>query len=401
MYNKMKTPNVLIVSFFVMTFAIGTEYFSRFFFLLLIGALIGLFYFFEAGIIPKSTLKIFMWFVIVNFGVIVSKMFYTPETSMVVNVMFIIQLILFSFVFLHVFQHCSLPKSFLLLTSYFYLPHLLGLILGVVTTKPGEFGELTFGGFHRDPNYLSPDLLFSVLSQLFVYKIYSNRLLLFSNTLNFIFTIYLLLFTGSRTASISLIIILLLVFIYYLSISKSKIKKIILPIVVVFAIIGFGDYLIQSDNNRISYIYKRFTMSNKGGDLIENERYFVWGISYDLISSGRLFKGYGNEMFLKMQYHFVSHNVFLDAGIRYGKYTFYSHVLLTLFSMILFIRKFIKKKYVLGFNSHSYMFAFVTSQLIMMNSISVSNKHMYWYVLLILISYGLFSPNGQTTSMIK
>lgn len=82
--------------------------------------------------------------------------------------------------------------------------------------------------------------------------------------------------------------------------------------------------------------------------MFENERYNVWGLSLKLINDGEYFKGYGIDQFLEKQNRFVSNNVFLDAGVKYGKYTFYAHCLIVLSSIFLFIRKFVIKRYIIG-----------------------------------------------------
>lgn len=391
MINSDNKNNGLIISILIMTLAIGTEYFSRSIFLLLIGAILGLFWIVANNKLTKRDIYYFTVLIIVHFGVITAKLFFTPEISMFINILFVIQLLLFSLIFFVFFRNHKLPGLFFVLTSFFYLPHALGLLLHIIPLVPGQFGILTFGGFYKDPNYLSPDLLFSLLSQLFILKMKFSKSLKFVTYINIIATIYLILLTGSRTAALSLILILLLYLLIVIVNKKSFIKKLLMPVIIILFIGSFGNSVLQGDN-RISYIYDRFTKSGKGSNLLENERWYVWGISYDVINNGELFKGYGINNFLSNQYQFVSHNVFLDAGIKYGKYTFYSHIIFVLISILLFAEKFIRKIYKYNFNIPTYMFIFSLSQLLIMNSISVSQKHLYWFVILVLLSFGWFRP---------
>lgn len=370
--------------------AIGTEYFSRQIFLLLIVSIIGVYCLNKASKISKSEIWAYFVLFVVHFGVVAAKIYNSPEIPFIINILFVIQLFLFSFFLISYFFKYNIPRSFLLLTAFLYLPHFIALIFNITPPVMNDFNVTRFGGLHGDPNYLSTDLLFALIGQIFIIFLSYSKWIKFINVLNFTITLYLIILTGSRTATLSVLLIFVLAGIIYVS-SKRGLSKIALPVLIIMIVVIFGEPILNS-NRRLSYIYDRFTKSKRGGDMIENERYYVWGLSFKKINEGDFLKGYGTDTFLKEQYRFGAHNVFLDAGIKYGKYTFYVHTIFVIISIILFIRKFLLKKYLIGFNVPSYMFILAMSQLLMMNSISVSQKQLYWFLLIVLISFGLFTP---------
>lgn len=386
----MKAPYGLSAALFLAMLAIGTEYFSREVFLLLISSILGCAIIIKYKLLYSNDIKGILTIITINLGVIISKLFYFETTSAFINVLFLFQLFLFSFFTFIYFRKYSFQKSILILFSFLALPHFLGYLLNILPVIVSSFGGVQFGGFHNDPNYLSPDLLLALLSQLFILRLRFNSAIKLITFFNLIICTYLIYLTGSRTGIASaFLIIFLITYVNYVP-NKRFNKKVLFIFIIILMV--FGINTLVKTNSQAGFIYDRFVNSKKGGDLFENERYKVWGLSLKLINDGEYFKGYGNDQFLEKQNRFVSHNVFLDAGIKYGKYTFYAHCLIVLSSIILFIRKFAIKRYIIDFNLPTFMFIFSISQLLMMNSISVSQKHMYWFLLIVLISFGFFTP---------
>ena len=155
--------------------------------------------------------------------------------------------------------------------SFFYLPHLIGLLTGAVDYQYGQFGELVFGGFHKDPNYLSPDLLISFASQLFLFSLLKEKRRRFFILMSIILTIFLIFMTGSRSALISSALIVVLSLPIISGILRYKFSKIIA--IVLLGILISSDFVMQ--NKRVSYILDRFTQTSEGASLLENERYDV------------------------------------------------------------------------------------------------------------------------------
>jgi hypothetical protein len=384
----------LHITFLLVITAIGTEYFARDIFLLLISSIIGLTFILQLNI-SKKNIQIFIVFLFTQFGVIVSKMFFSPEISSIINLLFLIQLILFSILLIFIFHNVDIKRSFLLVSSFFYLPHLIGLFLGLVNFEAGQFGTLVFGGFHKDPNYLSPDLLFSLLSQLFLLLI-SNKNMKIISIINLILTIALIILTGSRSAIMTSFVILFLTLPLLKHIVKSK--KGLLILVIIFGTFISSNLFLKND--RISYIYDRFTLNEKSASLKENERFGVWDIAFETINNGELLKGFGENNFLKNKYKFVSHNVILNAGIKYGKYTFFSHLLLIIIGFVSYVIKFLRGNYKYGLNIPTFFFILCFSQIFMMNSISVSQKHLYWFILVTILCFGIFRPKFRNNNFI-
>ena len=295
-----------------------------------------------------------------------------------------------------VFNKVDIKRSFLFFPSFLYLPHLIGLLLGIANFGVGQFGAIVFGGFHGDPNYLSPDLLFALLSQIFLLLIYTNKKVRILSYFNIALTIGLIMLTASRTATMATFLIIILTLPMLKNIVKSKVSLII--IIILFGAFISSDFVLKSD--RVSYIYDRFTKTEKGSSLEENERFDVWEISYNTIENGDLFEGFGEDKFLKQKYRFVSHNVFLHAGIKYGRYTFYSHLLLVMVGMVFYIMKFIRGTYKYGLNIPTYIFILSFSEIFMMTSISVSQKHLYWFILVALLCFGVFRPKFRNNNFI-
>lgn len=386
----------IYLSFILIVIAIGTEYFSRNIFLLLIASLIGLFCIIKLNKISKRNFFVFLFFIILNFGVIMSKLFFTPEISHAINLLFLIQMIISGIVLIFIFNTINIKRSFLFFPSLLYLPHLIGLFFGFANFEVGQFGELVYGGFHDDPNYLSPDLLFAFVSQIFLLLAYTKLKVRIFIYINIVLTIGLILLTGSRTAAMASILIVILAIPLLKNIVKSKLYLAILFLLL--SVFLSSDLFLQND--RVSYLYDRFTKTEKGSSLEENERFDVWLISYDVIENGGLFDGFGEEQFLRQKYRFVSHNVFLNAGIKYGRYTFYSHLLLAIAGLVLFSFSFLRGKYKYGFNIPTYFFILCFSGLFMLNSISVSQKHLYWFFLIVLLCFGIFRPKFRNNNFI-
>lgn len=386
----------IYISFVIAVIAIGTEYFSREIFLLLISSIMGLAFILHRNKISKKDIKVLFTFILLQLGVILSKLLFTPEIPLLVNIVFVLQLILSGIMLIFIFNKVDIKRSFLFFPSFLYLPHLIGLLLGIANFGVGQFGAIVFGGFHRDPNYLSPDLLFALLSQIFLLLIYAKKEVRILSFFNIALTIGLIMLTGSRTAIMASIIIIILSLPMLKNIVKSKISLII--IITLFGAFISSDFVLKSD--RVSYIYDRFTKTEKGSSLEENERYGVWEISYNTIENGELFKGFGEKKFLTQKYRFVSHNVFLNAGIKYGRYTFYSHILLVIVGLGLYIMKFIRGTYRYGLNIPTYFFILCFSEIFMLNSISVSQKHLYWFILVIVLCFGIFRPKFRNNNFI-
>ena len=229
--NNIKTAFLLIIA------SIGIEYAARDIALLLIASFLGVFLLFKNHQVYNKDIKPLLYLFVVHFGVIVYKLFYSHDASKLIDLVFLFQLFLFSFFAVCFLTKYSIPKSFLLLTSFFYLPHLIGLITGWTPMQIDQFSGYRFGGFHKDPNYLSSDLLFSFLSQIFVfYQRYKFRIKMM-NAFNLLLTVYMIMLTGSRTATLSVLLIILLFVLLRISSQKGLYRKLGLPILIIFFVI--------------------------------------------------------------------------------------------------------------------------------------------------------------------
>lgn len=376
--------NSLIHNMWYLTIVcIGMEYFSKEFFLLEIVTFFGVFIFLASkNYKPKQNVyKKIILMTVIMLGIIISRLNVQDLGLLIMNIFFLFKMfVFFLFVYFYLTEY-GFPFKTLYLIGLFVLPHILGLILG-----ENVFLNNQFAGLHGDPNYLAPDLLGSFIASIFIF---------FSNGVNkstryffgilSIISLIMILMTVSRTAFSSVCIIGILLFIKKsLSNNKSFFFK-----AAIFALFGFVSLtLITGDISKSvsqTLLYSRFFDSAKGADLIENERYIVWGISFETIQQNGLFSGYSIENFLKHKYHFVPHNAWLDIGIKEGGYTFWLHSVFYLVSLLYLLIKFLFKKGVKNiWNIDSFIFLFCFSIAFMMFSISVSHMYYYWFILFIL-----------------
>lgn len=366
--------------------SIGAEYLSRMLFTFPIFSFLGALESLKRIRFSNRNLFYIAAITLVNIGIVIKRLLFTPELPLLVNVLFIIQVVFSSIFLINYLRKNEIKTSFLLVTSFFYLPHFLGLITGIADRGSEEHGVLRFGGFTGDPNYLSIDLIFALVSQVFIIFANYSKSLKTIASINLIATLYLLTLTASRTGvmAFAIVVVLLLAARILEKSSLFSIVKFFLALAIV------GGVLVWAVNNidRVGYIFYRIFETEGGGGLLENERFIVWGISFDLIQSSGLFSGYGRAEFLANQYSFLSHNVFLDIGVVYGKYTFYAHVLFFVIGIFLFLGRFLTGRYRFGLNTQTYFFVFCIAELVMMNSISVSEKYIYWYLMAVVLVYG-------------
>jgi hypothetical protein len=271
---------------------------------------------------------------------------------------------------------------------FFVIPHFLAYLSGAVALKEGQFP-----GLHEDPNYSSPDYLSSFIASLVLfYKrnvVFKQKIIFLSFLLISIFMIFL---SASRTALIAGFSVFLLFHLFklYRSSKSFVFKNGFYVIFSLLFILIFLDFFEKS--TLLDKIISRFSDSEGGSSLMENERYIVWGITFDLINTTGLFQGYGTENFLQRQYYFGAHNAWLDIGTKMGSYTFYSHILITFFGFISLFIKFIKNIKKLEISSmESFFIFYVIGISIMIFSISVSFLYHYWFLIFLLFIF-IFRP---------
>lgn len=372
--------SIITYCWYLVLFSIGFDYISKSLYTLEIGTFIGLL---MLTLSSKFSLRhkdivligIYLFFVS---GIYFSRIFYVDYNPRVVNLMFVLKnLGFFLFTYLYL-SKVGYNKTSLILISLFTIPHLLMSFTGS--------GFLTnsaqFGGFQNDPNYLAPDLLAALVAQYYLFineRINKYRVFYFVLILT---TYFLILISGSRTATMASLII----FLFYLFISNrnQRKNKFIIRFINIIILISsiFLIFNIFSDNIFINILYTRFFESQSGGDLIENERYGVWGIAYNMIINGELFKGVGEEYFLTYKYHFGVHNSWIDIGVAYGLVPFFQIIFFTIFGLFVSTFRYIKYKiYLQKNNIYNFIFIFNISMTFMIFSISVAYKYYIWLIL--------------------
>jgi hypothetical protein len=269
--------------------------------------------------------------------------------------------------------------------AFFSLPHFLAYVLGIVPLVNGQFP-----GLHGDPNYLSPDILSSVAASMFLINCKGlNRDLKIIFSLTLAISLYLIGLSVSRTAIMAtLIIIVAFLMVKYCAEGKKMVLKLSVLLLIYFAM---GEQLGNSISSSEYFTrpYNRFFNSGSGGDLIENERYLVWGISYKLIQETGLFEGYGTDNFLANQYRFGQHNAWLDIGIRMGSYTFWVHSVIYALGLFLWVFKFFSKGvHSIVHDTELFLIIFALSISFMIYSISVSHMYYYWFLLFLVYIRG-------------
>lgn len=377
-----KNDKIIHNLWFLTITCIGTEYISKEYFLLEIFTFTGLAIFLNSYKIQfeKKDVKNIFWITVIMLGTIISRLNSPVVTNFLMNSFYLIKMLVF---FLFVYFYLSrfgFPFKTLYVISFFALPHLLGLIFGLDTFINGQFS-----GFHGDPNYLAPDLIASYIASLFLYNHASATSIskFFFAGLTLI-SIYLILQTVSRTAFSAVLIISILQLLKFIF-NSNKLNLFKFLFFFVFLYLGLSlNYGNLIDKFSQTQLYNRFFESAKGADLIENERYFVWGLSFESIQETGLFKGYTIEKFLKEKYHFVSHNAWLDIGIKEGGYTFWAHSIFYLTTLLFLLKQYLfnLRRNIWGQNAFLFLFSFSIS--FMMFSISVSHMYYYWFILFIL-----------------
>ena len=396
---RIKTINIIFACWYLMIFSIGTEYLSKPMFLLELSTFLGLIMFIKLNMIKKKDLIVFLGMFIIVFGVIVSRLFYTANIPIPINILFVVKMTVF-FMFMYIFmKHYQFPLKSLYIMSFFVFPHFIGYLFNLV---PYVFGQI--GGWHGDPNYLAPDLLTSFIASVFLVfnkKINSNKKIIFLVPL--VISLFLILLSISRTALMSVLLSIALMTL--LSFLHKKIKFVGLYTFIsffVFLIIFFTPLLDYILNNSLYLKIEDRFLAKGGGSLQENERYITWALAYDLIQETGLFQGYGREEFLQKVYRFAAHNVFLDIGIISGSYTFWVFIYTYFFGFIFWfytIAKNIKSLYL--WSTDIFLFIFSLSVIFMMLSISVSHMYYFWFILyliytkLILYKYKKINRENQ------
>jgi len=367
------------------------EYISRVVFALPLFAFLGYAKLGRIGIGDSKFRYMFLIFILANFGIIISRLFYFNTNPLVVNILYITQVLLLVLCVVHYQYKYGVDSNFLKLASFVGLPHLLWLIVGLSVASVDN----RFGGITGDPNYLSIDLIFALICQMFAVMSRQTVSVKLIAYITLPMTLYLLVLTGSRTGAISFLLslFLLLFFKYY---SRYNVVSALRLLVSIF-LVGVSLYVLSEHVEKVSFVVDRLLNSERGSSMEDNERYIVWGITYELINATGLFEGYGREEFLKSQYHFLTHNVFLDVGLMYGSYAFYAQVLYFVIGILLFIYRFITKQYPVGLNEYGLFFCLVMSELLMINSISVAERYIYWYLFAIVLVYG-YGGKGKNSS---
>lgn len=390
--DKITYKKLAYICFYIMVASIGVEYVSKSMYLLEAATGIGLICIFRTRNfhLKKRDVKNILIMSFIMLGVMISRLFFTPDISMVRNVLFNVKMFMFfSFIYFFITRY-GFPFWCISIMALFSLPHFLGHVLGI-----NLFLGAQFAGFHGDPNYLAPDLLTAFGASMVLAQNKNLKLkwrMIFGSTL--LITFYLLLITVSRTATLaSLLIILFFITKSFFTHKRSFLVKTIF-IALFGLIIGASFFEVLTENVYVDRLYARFFDSPKGGDLVENERYFVWGISFHLIQETGLFQGYGLDAFLEKQYHFLSHNSWLDIGVKNGSYTFWSHSVLYVLGFIVWgVRFFRNIRKIPTWGVDSYLLIFSVSISFMMFSISVSFMYYYWFILFLIYVKGIMPPS--------
>lgn len=386
--HQIKPNNSLKTCWYLLLFAIGSDYFSKPTFLLEIITFFGLLVFFQSSkfYLTRKDVKNILGMLIIMAGVIISRLFFTPYLSSFLNISFVIKMsffFLFSYFFI---TRYGFPFKSLYVISLYVLPHFIGYIIGLNQIYDGQFG-----GFHGDPNYLSPDLLSSFLASLILVfsKKTNPRLKLFFSFI-FLASGYLILISISRSATMAMILILILTISKsYFSNKRSFLLK-VLFVLILFLFIGSSILEIVLENEYIEKLNSRFFESSKGASLQDNERYVAWAISYETIANTGLFKGYGIDSFLLNKYRFVSHNSWLDIGLKNGSYTFWVHSILYVFGLLNWVFKYFKNRArIPAWGVETFLLVFALSVSLMMFSISVSHMYYYWFILFLIYLKGI------------
>ena len=385
---RIKPNSTLKVCWYLLLVAVGTDYISKATFLLEIATFVGLLTFFKSSkfYLTRKDVNNILSMIVIMAGIIISRLIYTPYLSNFLNISFVFKMSVF-FLFTYFFiTRYGFPFKSLYVIALFALPHFIGYLTGLNLHYHGQFG-----GFHGDPNYLSPDLLSSFLASLILMnskKLKPQLKLLF--IFIFLVSVFLILMSISRTASMSIILILILIIgKSYFSNKRSFFLK-VLFILIVGLFVGSNILGIVLENEYIEKLNTRFLESGTGGGIVENERFVAWDISYETIQNTGLFTGYGVDAFLLNKYRFISHNSWLDIGIKNGSYSFWSHSIFYVLGLLNWGYKYFNNRArIPTWGVETFMLVLALSISFMMFSISVSHMYYYWFILFLIYIKGI------------
>lgn len=382
----MVTKRILAnICWFLLIISIGANYFAVQVFSLEIAAITGCLIIFsnKTIIISKKDYRNLFLMFLFSLGIFFSRLFYTPELSMVINVLFLIKItFFFLFTYFYIVKY-QIPHWTLYAVTFFVIPHFIVYIFGLVESINGQFP-----GLHGDPNYTSADYISSFLASLIlIHRKDLGKKLKIIFLITLLISIFMVLISASRTALISCVFIFLV-----FSFIKFKLTINTFPqqIALLLLLVSIGGVLILNyqDSSIFGKIYNRLFESEGGASLMENERYVVWTLSYELIRDGGYFQGFGGDNFLTKIYRFGPHNSWLDIGIRMGSYTFYSYLILTVIGFFKIIKTILTKKRELGENSiNLFLILYPIGIAIMLFSISVSFQYHYWFLMFLLFMF--------------
>lgn len=198
---------------------------------------------------------------------------------------------------------------------WYFLPHLLALLLGIANFDDGRFA-----GLHEDPNFCALYINFSVFSALFLIIRDKKLLHKFLYGIILIICLILLFITGSRGAMISLTLICSILLFIHAKIRLST--KFLLLIVFGIITVGLVAYInnlpdwVSPDESLIDYALCRFKPESMASGSGRTE---IWSTVFNRIErEGAYFYPIGRTIAMRGLENDYTHNTFVDFCVEEG-----------------------------------------------------------------------------------
>lgn len=284
-----------------------------------------------------------------------------------------------SFIILYNFTPHNKQIDYSYIFSFYSFPHIIAWITRTYNIDSGRFA-----GYHQDPNFCALFLMIGLLGSLFVFvrsKHIGIRILSF---VNIVITTYLLLFSGSRGALISIFLTLLFVFC-----TSEKIKpnvKVVVIVALVYALILLFNYVmslpnwVDPDEDRLGALLSRM----KPDSLLEGaSRSTVWAnVLYQLRNPIYWFLPLGRENAMSFTELEFTHNTYLDFLVETGVLVGLTVIVVFLINLAIDFILYFKKRLT---RLEKEAFCISLAVIIQLFTLSALTQKVFWLFVLIIL----------------
>jgi len=263
-----------------------------------------------------------------------------------------------------------------------------------VYTRGGQFC-----GTINDPNYLCTYLVIALGAQfaLIIGQRSMTRAVFWVATA--IITLFIILMTLSRVGALATFLSLM-IFGLSFKVQRPNLRlAIIILLMVVFSTTG-QLFKTLYPKNPIGILANRFTEEG-ASSIRENERYDVWKSALNqIVSKGPI--DYTDEARFISNEGISVHNVLLRLGLSYGWLTALTHTIVWIVGLASLLMSFCRDMYSRKQQKIRTILSSVSKLLIIfpyfvvIMSIPASDQYLYWYILGVIFTLGVFTPSRSS-----